>query len=379
MNRIAVALSLSLTTFFSVPALAQEGGKSDTSLIQPDLLARLNKLENQQVELYHTLQEKKAAGLGTKIAERITISGLLEIEGYYENLEFEGGNSDSSSDFILATAQLSLAAEITEHFTGDISVLFEEDATEPIEVDEATINFEFLRMNGRFGRQYLPFGVFHSHFISDPLTLELGETRETAFLLGYERSLFSLSAFVFNGDADKIGSEEHIRDWGAALTIAPAGQILLGASYISDLADTGAGLVSEYRSRTAGWSAFSIFEWKRFDFTTEVLGAVDSFDSADFDEDGDGKGDRPLAWNIETAFSPRDDIELALRVEGSRDFFGFPELQYGADVSWSIVDNLTLSLEYLRGEFDADFAETDEAGNPIERRDLVTAQLALEF
>jgi len=71
-------------------------------------------------------------------------------------------------------------------------------------------------------------------------------------------------------------------------------------------------------------------------------------------------------------------VELAARYEGSDEFAGQPERQYGVDVSWSPWEYTTLSLEYLRGEFDLDFS-ADENGNVLDRRDLVTAQLAFEF
>ncbi|MBE7414781.1 MAG: hypothetical protein HS130_05975 [Deltaproteobacteria bacterium] len=39
--------------------------------------------------------------------------------------------------------------------------------------------------------------MFESHFISDPLTLELGETNETALLLSYSAGPLRFSASAF--------------------------------------------------------------------------------------------------------------------------------------------------------------------------------------
>ena len=69
---------------------------------------------------------------------------------------------------------------------------------------------------------------------------------------------------------------------------------------------------------------------------------------------------------------------MAARLEGSDEFAEMPELQYGAGVSWSPFDQLSLSLEYLHGEFDSALAPV-VSGSPQEDRDLVTAQLAFEF
>ena len=62
-------------------------------------------------------------------------------------------------------------------------------------------------------------------------------------------------------------------------------------------------------------------------------------------------------------------LELAIRIEGSDEFAGFPDEQYGLALSRRLTDAASLSVEDLHGEFD------DEAFD----RDLVTAQLALEF
>jgi len=337
------------------------------------LESRLAVLEKTQAELYHTLAQKKAAGLATPITDRITLSGLLEVEATAETLGMAAGNSEATSDLTLATAQLGFGLKVTEEVRGNLSFLYEEDATD-LEVDEAAIDINYAPLFARFGRLYVPFGVFHSHFISDPLTLELGETRETAALFGYGHELFSLSAFVFNGDAEKAGEEDHLRDWGTSLVVTPAEGLELGGSYLSDLADSDAELPGgDYRRRVGGWSAFATVEYGPLGVSGEVLGALESFSADDLDADGDGAGDQPRAWNVEVSWTPHEAVEVAVRLEGSREFAGQPATQYGMNTSWGIVDSTTLSLEYLRGEFDRGF------GDGVDTRDLITAQLSLEF
>lgn len=334
---------------------------------------RIEHLEERQAEIYHTLAGKKEAGLKSAITEKITISGLIEIEAGATETNFTDSGTETESDILLATAQLGLGVEVAEGITGDLILLYEEDATD-LEVDEAAINFSNEVWFGRLGQQYMPFGVFHSHFISDPLTLELGETRETALLGGYGNDVVSISAYVFNGDAEKeTDREDHIRDWGVSLSSTPAEGLTLGASYISDLADSDAELVGEtFEKRVGGWSAFFTVEPGRFHLTGEVLGAERRFSVADLDADGDGQGDRPLTWNLELAWYPNDVLELAARYEGSDEFAEQPETQYGICASWGVRENVSLSLEYLRGEFDS-------FGDGADNRNMVTAQLGLEF
>ncbi|WP_298039358.1 LbtU family siderophore porin [uncultured Desulfuromonas sp.] len=370
MQRLNVLFAVLAFSLVSLPAFASSQDPKGDSLE-----GRMQALESTQAEIYHTLAEKKAAGLASRITERITLSGLIEVEATAEGIDFADGGSDAASDLVLATAQLGFGLELTESLSGDLIFLFEEDATD-LEVDEAAVNLELGPWSGRIGRQYLPFGVYNSHFVSDPLTLELGETRETALLAGYGRDLFTVSAFVFNGDAEKAGAEDHIRDWGVSLAVTPLEGIALGASYLSDLADTDADLLggADYGERTGAWSAYLVAAWRQLEFSGEYLGATGAFAAADLDADGNGAGDEPAAWNLEIAWYPSGTLEVAARYEGSDQFAGQPETQYGLCTSWGAWENVSLSLEFLHGEFEAAFAEAGE-----EERELVTAQLAFEF
>lgn len=338
---------------------------------------RLAALEQQQAELYHTLAEKKAAGLASNVTERLTFSGLLEIEAAAEKLRLADGSSVAASDLAMATVQFGLGAKINETMSGNVSVLFEEDAS-ALDVDEATVDFASGPWSARVGRQYLPFGVYHSHFISDPLTLALGETRETALLVGVSREYLSLSAFVFNGDVEKNGAEDQLGDWGVSLVLIPSKGIEVGGSFLSDLADSNAELLSSYESRVGGWSTFAVLEQGPIGVSAEILGALQDFAAADLDANADANGDRPLAWNVEVSWAPLEQVELAARYEGSSEFAGQPERQYGVGASWSPAEHVTLALEYLRGTFDQAFG-VDGEGNILDQRDLVTAQLAVAF
>ena len=333
-----------------------------------------DKFSEYQTEPYHTLEGKKAAGLGTMIADRLSLSGLLELEGYFESVKDRDGNSDSQSDLTLATAQLSFGVLISEMVSGDVSLLYEEDETD-LEVDEAAINLEYNGWFGRLGQQYVPFSPFYSHMISDPMTLELGETRETAVLGGYRTNLVAVELFVFNGDAEEEGGEDHINDYGVHLTVYPTPGLEVGVGYLSDLADSDAELLEneEYQSRTGGASAYFVWEFSDYGLSAEYVGATEDFDAEDLDMNGDGSGDRPMAWNTEFAWYPQSFLEFAVRVEGSDEYYDQPELQYGAKVGWSPMEHLSLALEYLHGEFDKDFSDD------LDKRELVVTQLALEF
>ena len=116
-----------------------------------------------------------------------------------------------------SSSAIGLEAQVHDWVGGRISLLYEEDDT-PLEVDEAYINI--APPSGPWhikgGQYYVPFGVFDSGMISDPLTLEIGETRETAVEVGFNAKGFSGAVYVFNG-TNKQDGDNIIDNFGAAL------------------------------------------------------------------------------------------------------------------------------------------------------------------
>ncbi len=332
---------------------------------------RIEELETKQAEIYHTQEEKRAAGLKSKIAEKISLGGLIEVEAAADNDELNG----NSSDLTLATVELVLDIDVDEFVDGHIGLLFEEGAEDNhVKVDEGIINLKSpYGLNLALGKLYVPFGNFTSHFISDPQTLELGETNDTAAVVSWGNDLIGLHFGVFNGDVDGDGSND-IEDYVAAATITPWEGVVAGLSYISDLSESDADITNPFTGgafisdEISGFAVFVNAEYGQFSFSGEFLGANKSFKVADLDADADGSGDRPKTYNLEVAYGVNDDIEVAVKFEGNDDFPGFPEDQYGAAASYGIFINTTVALEYLHGEY-----------HTGEERDLVTAQIALAF
>lgn len=195
-----------------------------------DLSERVLRIERTQAELYTTLEEKKDPGLMSRISDRIKFGGLLEVEAFVEDNEADETNS---SDITLATVELAFDARVNDRVRTHVLFLWEEDETDPIALDEGTIIIDLAEgVSLTAGKMYLPFGVFESHFISDPLTLELGETNETAVLISYEAGPLGLSAGVFRGSVGEAGEEDDVRDYVLSVTYAPNDDIALGAFFL---------------------------------------------------------------------------------------------------------------------------------------------------
>lgn len=133
-------------------------------------------------------------------ADRITLSGVAEAE--------ISVNGNDESDMVVATIELGVDAQVNEWVNVHLRMLYEEDETASLGVDEGIItlgNAEQSSFSVAVGRMYLPFGVYDTNLLSDPLTLELGETSETAAQVMFEQGPLTASLFVYNGDTKEAG------------------------------------------------------------------------------------------------------------------------------------------------------------------------------
>ena len=301
---------------------------------------------------------------------RFTLSGLIEAEASL--IHVEGG--DEEDDLRLSTVQLDLDAEFTPWLGGHVVGLWEEDDTEPMVIDEAVLSltspWQFVDQTPALylGRQYLPFGRFDSAMISDPLTLELGETHTTAAVLALTGERWSAWLGTFEGSVDN--GDDGLDSWVAALEVTPREGVTLGASWISDLAESDAELVQDegnYRDDVPGWSTFVALQHGDFGLTAEYLAAVDRFKSEQVEAGEDLTGRRPQAWNLELAWQATEQLQLAARYEEA-DNYQADVRRYGATVSYGLCDYALLAVEYLHA---------DAVGNDPSH--TLTAQLAVEF
>lgn len=302
----------------------------------------------------------------------LTFSGLVEVESSYSKT----AGDEAVSDLSLATLQLSAEAQINDQTGAHIILLYEEDNDDAgLKVDEAVITLRTPQhllgqdLSLDLGKMYGPFGKYNSAMISDPLTLTLGETQNSAAVFGLDGKLWSLRVGVFNGEIDN--SDDTLDSFIAALEVTPAEGISFGASFLSDLAESGAGLVADaslYDSSVAGASAFASLTFGAVGLEGEVVTALDDFDAAVIGRpDTDLTGKKPLAWQTQLSWSPAEELQLAARVEGAKDYQDDVR-RYGTTISYGLTEGVVIALEYLYGDF---------SSNP--ETQTVTAQLAMEF
>ncbi len=320
--------------------------------------------------LYETPAEKRDIA-GIVLMEGISIGGLIEVEA-----SIGEDQGEDISDVVLATFELGVEAIFKDWLASRALLLWEEDDTEPMDLDEAVITLgksETIPFYLEAGKLYVPFGVFNSHFISDPLVLELAETRESATLVGFANDYLDINFGSFNGNMDN--EEEKANDCVASLTLTAIKTVTAGAYWISDIGESDVleEIILETISsttnsiaydRVGGVGGFISIQIGRFVADAEYITALKDFDV------GILPGQKPSAWNIETGIHcTKHEIEIALKYEGCNDFFGFPEKQFGIGSSARISDSTTIAIEFLHGLYD----------NTSEDRNVVTAQLAMEF
>lgn len=381
------ALSLCIVTFiFSGAVSAEEATDSD-------IMKRISRIEEQL---------KEEAGPG-RWAKRITLSGSIEAEAGYEKRSFADPDTEDedTSDLALSKVELGVDVDIAEYVKGNVLFLYEDD--EDVVVDEGFIKFDggdALPMYMKVGKIYLPFGKFESNMISDPLTLELGETRETAFEAGFTSSGFYASAYLFNGDIDKDGDESHLSNYGVSVGYALEQDQFgmdIGAGYINNIIDSNGweGVLEEerasaesmdldfaFRDYVPGICVHALFNFGDITLIGEYIAMVDEPEwnmyelvSGALETAGVDTvmiGEKTTTWNFEIGYTKEllgKETTFGVAYQGcdnGEEFF--PESRFMGVAGVEIFDETTVALEYRHDEFEND-----------DKADVLTAQLAIGF
>ncbi len=313
----------------------------------------------------------------------VTISGLVQVESRY----FRDYEKTDTSEMALNEAGLVIDVQRHKWVSAHLAFIYEQEST-PLEVDEAFItlgNFEEYPVSLTVGELYVPFGRLETNMVTDPLTLELAETRARTSQLGFKTGPFYGSVYAFNGLTDnKHNTMDH---YGGNLGLADdVGGISydLGVTYINDIDDTAA--VSEQLDLEAstvdydhvgGLSAYLVVDMQPISLIAEYVTALDEFKAEHIAFNGSGA--KPQGWNIEAAYNfnvMAKDMTFALGYQGTDESvaLGLPEQRYLGTISATIFDQTRLSLEYAR---DVDYNVSE--GGTGNGADSVILQLAVEF
>jgi len=327
--------------------------------------------------IYTTREERREAGVEHRLTKWLTLSALAELEYLDERFRLFDTASRTRTDDFSKTLQLGVELAPWPWAKGELIYEYQSDeSSNRGTLDEAIVVFETGDLAIELGKLNLPFGVYFSNFVSGPL-LEFGETRGRALAFSYEpRDRLNLGAFLYKGQARKVGADSENLGFGFALEAKPLSFLTFGMSYLSDLADSEQRLLSDsddrYETRVDAMSAYAVGGFDRFEVSAEFLGALGSFTELEADRD------RPRAWNVELAFFPTRSFAAALRLEGSEELEGAPRRQAGLALTWRVTRNASLTLEYLQGRFKRGLAQDSEERD-LNRVHRIGAQFTLAF
>jgi len=378
--------------------LAQQPSGAAVDSIAERLLQVESVLEKGRVA---TLPDKEVSPLGPG-KSKAQLGGLIELEAFSK----EDYDDSETSDVSLATVELSMDVYPTDWSHGRLVFLYEEDEEDDhVVVDEGTItlgNMDTFPATVAIGKKYLPFGSYLTSTISDPLTLEMGETSDSAMQIDFQVMGMYGSAYVFNGDISELGEDDKIDAYGAALGFANVTESFsydVGVEWINNIGDTdGIGdylsdvVNDEIEDYVDGFSAHMLMSYGPVNFFAEYVGALQSFELAELDFRG--KGARPEAWSFEIGYNTEllnRDALFSIGYQATEEALALalPEERYLVAMSLGVFGNTTLSLEWSHDEDydEGDFSATclDDDGNVAgcngsdKDADTVTMQLAVEF
>jgi hypothetical protein len=300
--------------------------------------------------------------------KKVDFNAAIEFEAFYEKTD-SGGTKEEASELTLSSAEFIVEAEVNNCLRTYVQV--EDEDEEGVVVSEAIIHFQAedvcepdLSCDSfwytSIGKMDIPFGYFESHLISDVVTLELGETKGKAVIIGAYNTFMNVFTGIYDGEMVKTGSGDRIENYFAAIYLTlPHTEdnnldLVYGVSYISNIADSDELIEfinDEFDTETVenyvpGASvSLSASLDEQYYLETEYVIALEEFKEDKLFE--------PKAWNIEFAFCPTDEIKFTLGYSGSKDALDFlPETHVGIACGYDIFDDVSIGIECFQDKFE---------------------------
>lgn len=232
---------------------------------------------------------------------------------------------------------------------------------------------------GTFGQYYVPFGVYSSLMISDPLTKAITRTKARAILLGFEQqgdNAFYGAGYIFRGDSH-AASVDKVNNGGLNLGYVFKNSWFhgkAGAGVIGNIADSGGMQVGtgfqsyeQISHRVPGYNMHANLGFgDRIDLIGEYVGASTQFNPNDMSYNGHGA--KPSAVDFEAAYSftMLEDRPSAFGIGYSKSNqalpIGLPLKRYYAVVTTSLWRN---TLQAIELRHDQNYAASNTGNGPV--------------
>lgn len=421
MRASVLAAAVLLFGVWHGPALAQGAVEERLERMEQ----RIRHLEERVAAQDRTIVEKDKQisalkGLEDGWFTRVEIGGAVELEVIHEN-DYDGNNP---SDVAAGTVDLAASAQVNDWLATDVALTADDDGK--IEVDEWTMTVQKPDTPVAFiaGRQGVPFGVYESNMVSDPLTKEVGDTADDAIQVALDLDGVTGAVFLFKGDNDR-SEDSQVENFGfsAGYTLErDEVSIGLGLSWINDISEAGAfkdasedfmspsdyaaavadiqtngvpdgqggftttdeakaeaiaELQGRGKSMVAGGGASLVASFGGMQVIAEYVTAMSKFKP--YELAFKDKGAKPSVWMVQAAYGFElggKSSTFAVGYEGTQEAIGLElaESQFLVGFSIDLLDNLNLALEWARMQ---DYG-TGEGGTGKDAN-KATAVLAAEF
>ena len=268
----------------------------------------------------------------------------------HEN-DYDGNNPSDVGRRGRSTSRAS--AQVNDWVATDVALTADDDGK--IEVDEWTMTVQKPDTPVAFvaGRQGVPFGVYESNMVSDPLTKEVGDTADDAIQVALDLDGVTGSVFLFKGDNDRSGDDQ-VENFGFSAGYGLESDevsIALAVSWINDIGEAGGFDDVEERGSgmVAGGGASLVASFGGAQVIAEYVTAMEKFQAAEVPLKDEGA--KPSAWMVQAAYG----FELggkgstfAVGYEGTQEAqaLDLPESQFLVGFSIDLLENLNLALEW---------------------------------
>lgn len=323
-----------------------------------------------------------------EVSDQLEVFGTIEVEYGNNKIKAADGTSTTEKGSALATGAFGSIIKPNDKFDITTSFLYEEDlnaVATPLELDEAFVTWHAMpeeKLDITAGKKYLSFGKYDTSMVSDPLTLELGETnRKEVLQASTKNGNLSATGYLFNGEAEKTnGTGKHKSGFGLSVGYETE-KLSGGIDYVSNITESGGfGDVNNASKKVPGVSIYGSTKLGNVTLMGEHLMATKAFQAGDLasaDEDGDGAPDsvldataKPAATHLEAAFDLQNDRTIAIGWDKTKQAaqLGLDKTAYGVAYRQPLYKDLTGAIE-LRQSKGYDDAKTR----------ALTAQVAYEF
>ncbi|MFH1058241.1 MAG: LbtU family siderophore porin [Pseudomonadota bacterium] len=325
-----------------------------------------------------------AKGLISDLDKRLKIYGEVQAWGLYEGRDRKSEKRKTTrSEFTLRKADLFVEAQINDYTKGLIHLIWEQDKTEPVDLDEGYIlvgQTNDMPFYALAGRMYPAIGSFESFLITDTITKEIYETQASALEVGYKSDVVSFGVAGFRGQIKESadGADERLNGYfvyaGVATPEGFLGDLKLSGQ-LGYMNNASSGFFRDEVTNSVltdlvgAWSAQFKAEYGIFALVGEYIRSTDSYKAGELGFAPADAQPQPFAFNVEAAVMPWEKWVFAVRYEGAGDVYDRqPERQWGVGAQWEFLKDTTLGLEYMRGDYQNE-----------DTRDRITTQIAVKF